>query len=957
MPAGHIAIRKAAVHNLKQIDLDLPKHALVVLCGVSGSGKTSLALDTLYAEGQRRYIETFALEERAFLPRLEKPAVERIDGLPVTVAVRGSQVARSRRATVGTVTEALDYLQLLFVRFAQLVCPGCGRTVRVHSPEAAARQLLTLPAGSRIMLGFVVDPSRQPGSDRHAWLADLRAQGFQRVLGGGQWLPASADLPDTALPDGPWEIVLDRLTVRPELGDRLRDSLETAFHQGRGQAVVWVQPSVGSGLPAGGQAAAWPEAEATAVAGHTWLRLAYQTRPICQPCGRVFADPEPRRLSFLNPLGACPTCEGLGSVERLDWSRIVPDPSRSLRQGAIAPWSTPAGRPLLAQWLAQAEELGLAVDQPFATLDPRQVELLKAGVPERGLVGLGEFFRKLEARGTAEGGSRLGRWRRREVCPACQGSRLGPEARAWRLDGDDLAQWCAQRIDQVLQRLERLSLAQEQRHVAEALVPPLVGRLRFLQEVGLGYLTLDRSMGTLSAGEAQRVALTSAMTSSLVNVLYVLDEPTEGLHPREVPPLVRALARLRDRGNSVLVVDHEEALVRAADEVVELGPGAGDQGGQVVFQGSVEALCRPGASLTGEYLALRRGVALPARRRRPQNGWIELRGARGRHLKHLTVAFPLNVLCVVTGVSGAGKSTLVEDTLYPALCQRKRKAAPEPLPVDDVVGAGQIEDCVLVDPSPLARSSRATPATYVGAWDPIREVFAASVDARVHNYTASHFSFNRGPGRCPTCEGEGVLHVDMQFLPDVTIRCPQCDGTRYRPEILAVTYRGRSIAHVLAMSVREAFSFFRGQRRVQARLKPLLDVGLGYLLLGQPVGTLSTGEAQRLKLAAELATGRRQRTLFLLDEPTRGLHFADVVTLLDCFESLLSVGHSLVVIEHNLQVIRAADYVIDLGPEGGEDGGRIVACGTPEEVAQHPQSYTGQALAASLADHGGPAGS
>jgi len=949
MPAGQIAIRKAAVHNLKEIDLDLPKQALVVLCGVSGSGKTSLALDTLHAEGQRRYIETFALDERLFLPRLEKPAVERIDGLPVTVAVRPAHVSRSRRATVGTATEVLDYFQLLFVRCAELVCPNCGRTVRKHTPESAARQLLALPAGSRVMLGFSVEASHQSASDRQRLLASLRASGFHRVLCGGQWLPLDEALPGSGLPEGPWEVVLDRLTMRPELASRLRDSLEAAFRHGKGQAVVWVQPAGGGDEPANAKDGSWAEADTVAVAGQPWLRLAYQTRLVCQPCGRVFADPEPRRLSFLSPLGACLTCEGLGSVDRLDWTAIVPDPSRSLRQGAIAPWNTPAGRPVLQRWLAQAADVGLPVDEPFSTLSPSHLQLLEVGVPERGLTGLGAFLRKVEARETAQGRSLRGRFSRRELCSACHGTRLSADARAWRLEGDDLAQWCALRIDQVLARLERCSFPEGQQRLADALLPPLVSRLRFLQEMGLGYLTLDRPMGTLSRGEAQRVALTSAISSSLVNVLYVLDEPSEGLHPREVGPLVQALVRLRDRGSSVLVVDHEEAILRAADQVVELGPGAGDRGGEVVFQGSFEALCQPGASLTGEYVAGRRGVALPARRRRTDSGWIELRGARGRNLKNLTVAFPLNVLCVVTGVSGAGKSSLVEDTLYPALCQRKRKTGPEPLPVDDVVGDGQIEDCVLVDHSPLARSSRASPATYVHALDPIREVFAATVDARVHNYTAGHFSFNRGPGRCPTCEGEGVLHVDMQFLPDVTIRCPQCGGTRFRKEILAVKYRGQSMADVLAMSVRQAFGFFRGQRRVQARLRPLLDVGLDYVLLGQPVSTLSTGEAQRLKLAAELAAGRRQRTLFILDEPTTGLHFSDVVTLLDCFESLLSVGHSLIVIEHNLQLIRAADYVIDLGPEGGDEGGQIVACGTPDDVAQAPPSHTGQALAASLA--------
>lgn len=864
MPSGLIQLRKVAVHNLKEIDLDLPKQALVVLCGVSGSGKTSLALDTLYAEGQRRYIETFSLDARQFLQRLDKPQAERIDGLPVTVAVRGREASSGRHATVGSVTEAVDYLRLLFVRCAELVCPGCGRPVRITTPGAAAAALWALPAGSRVMIGFPV-PDDPPGDPRRV-VAGLRAAGFTRILAGGRWQPGEEG-PGELPPEGPLEVVLDRLVVRPEVAGRLHEALEMALQHGQGQALAWFQTPLGTpeegrtgaGVPAGPLG----DAEPAQIAEEIWRKVVLRTRRVCAACRRTFADPEPRRFSFQSPLGACPACEGAG---------VLPGAVRK-RQA----WHSPA------------------------------------------------------------------------VCPACGGTRLHAEARAWRLEGDDLPAWCRLTIQELHDRLRGLKLDPDLKRAARPLLPPLLRRVRFLQEVGLGYLTLDRPMATLSTGEAQRVALTTAISSSLVNVLYVLDEPSEGLHPRDVPRLVAALRQLKERGNSVLVVDHEEAILHAADQVIELGPGAGDRGGTVVFQGSVQALCRPGASLTGEYLAGRRGVALPARRRTPSGGWIELRGARGRNLKNLTVAFPLNVLCVVSGVSGAGKSTLVEDTLYPAICRRKHRPGPPPLPYDELVGCGQIEDCLLVDQAPLGRSPRSCPVTYVKALDPIREVFAQTLDARVHNYPPGHFSFNREGGRCETCQGEGLLHVDMQFLPDVTVRCPQCGGTRYRREILAVKYRGQSIADVLAMNIRQAFGFFRGQSRVQARLKPLMDVGLDYLLLGQPVRTLSAGEAQRLKLAAQLAEGRRQRTLFILDEPTTGLHFADVVTLLDCFENLLSVGHSLIVIEHNLQLIRAADYVIDLGPEGGDAGGQVVACGTPEEVARVPHSHTGRALAASLA--------
>jgi excinuclease ABC subunit A len=539
----------------------------------------------------------------------------------------------------------------------------------------------------------------------------------------------------------------------------------------------------------------------------------------------------------------------------------------------------------------------------------------------------------------------LSRWRSYRTCAACRGTRLRPEALAVRVGGLNLAEFSALKIGDAIRWMSALNLSDWEKSVVGGVVAQVESRLRFLQQVGLDYLTLDRTLRTLSGGEAQRVALTSALGSSLVNMLYVLDEPSVGLHARDVDRMVGAVEGLRDRGNTVVLVEHEESVLRRADQIVEIGPGAGERGGKVVFQGTPTEMQSDRRSLTGDYLCGRRGLAAPQKRRRADHGWIRLSGARGNNLKNLTVEFPLGILCVVTGVSGSGKSTLVEDTLYPALCRRKRKEAPKPAPSDDVFGDGQIDDVILVDQGPIGRSPRSNPVTYIKAFDAIRAVFADTVHARTHNYSASHFSFNVDGGRCTACQGEGFIEIDMQFLADVYMKCPQCKGKRYRREILDVTHRGRSIADVLEMTVREAFLFFRGQTKVQVKLKRLIDVGLDYLRLGQPANTLSAGEAQRLKLANHMSAARRGRTLFILDEPTTGLHFSDVVQLLDCFEALLAVGHSLIVVEHNLQIVKAADYIIDLGPGAADEGGEIVAQGTPEEIAACDASVTGRFLA------------
>jgi excinuclease ABC subunit A len=648
-------------------------------------------------------------------------------------------------------------------------------------------------------------------------------------------------------------------------------------------------------------------------------------------------------------MGACPRCEGFGNVVDMDMELIVPDPGKSLRDGAIAPWNTPAYARELEELLQLAPDHGVPVDIPFRDLNEEQVRIIREGVPEQRFGGLKGFFSWLEKR-KHKMHVRVfaNRWRSYSVCPLCGGARLRQEALATRVGGKNMAEVARTKICEAREFFDALEFSDWERAVSRMMLEQITSRLHFLDTVGLGYLTLDRTIRTLSQGEAQRVGLTSALGSSLVSMLYVLDEPSVGLHPRDIHRLIGAIKSLCDRGNTVIVVEHEEALLRAANRIVELGPGAGERGGNIVFAGPLSEMLSSESSLTGDFLSGRRGVAIPERRKSPSRGWIRIVGASGNNLQNISVEFPLGVLCLVTGVSGSGKSTLVGDTLYPALCRRKRKDAAKSLPFTDVFGDGQIDDVIMIDQSPIGRSPRSNPVTYVKAFDEIRTVFAGTVDARTRNYSAGHFSFNVEGGRCPACEGDGFVEIDMQFLADVFMKCDECRGKRYRKEILEITCRGRTIADVLEMTVREAFSFFRGQAKVQQKLRRLIDVGLDYLRLGQPANTLSSGEAQRLKLAAHLSSAKRRRTLFLMDEPTTGLHYADIVQLLDCFEALLAAGHSLIIVEHNLQMMKAADYVIDLGPGASEEGGKIVVQGTPEKVAHCKESITGRFLAAAL---------
>ena len=917
-PSHQIELRGVETHNLKCLDLDLPQRKLIVICGVSGSGKTSLALDTLYAEGQRRYIETFSAYTRQFLEKLEKPPAERISGLPPAVAVDRRGRSTSDRSTIGTATETADYLRLLFARIGVRRCPNCGAEVRPRTPQQITRLLQQLPPGSRWMIGFDVPPETP--------LADLVERGFVRGISAG----TVARLSELAQP--PEAILLDRLTADADEG-RIRSSVDAALQAGDGRCAVWVDASISAAelapnlLP--------PQT----IDGAAWHTLGFASKLRCTRCGQTLLELEPRNFSFNSPLGACPACEGTGEALDWDWELIAPDPAKSIAQHGLAPWNqSPFDVDAL---VARFREEGQPIDKALVDFTAAERTSL--------LGALAGFFAEVQAgkfKGVAAR-TYLPKWKSLRPCAACDGARLRPEAIACEVGGKNIAAIGRLRIDQATRFFAELALSAEDQAVARTLLEQIRARLGYLDQVGLGYLSLDRTLHTLSGGEAQRVSLTSALGSNLVNMLYVLDEPTVGLHPHDVERLTSAVRGLRDRGNTVVLVEHEEALLRAADQLVEIGPTAGARGGKVTFQGTLDEMLR-GPCMTGDFLAGRRGVSEP--NRRPiTRGRIKLVGARGRNLKRISVEFPLGVLCLVTGVSGSGKSSLVQDTLYGALCRRKRKDCDKPLPYDDVVGDGQIDDVVLVDQEPIGRSPRSNPVTYIKAFDPIRNVFAESTEARMRNYTAGHFSFNVEGGRCNACEGEGYVRIDMQFLADVFMKCPTCNGTRYRKEILAAQYRGKSIAEVLEMSVQEAFVFFRGQAKVQARLKPLLDVGLDYLRLGQPANTLSSGEAQRLKLATYLTEVTRSRTLFILDEPTTGLHFADVVQLLDCFDALVNVGHSLIIVDHNLQLIRAADHVIDLGPGAGEDGGRVVAQGTPEQVAEIAESKTGAALRAVFA--------
>jgi len=941
-----IQLRGVRVHNLKNIDVDVPRGKLIAICGVSGSGKTSLALDTLYAEGQRRYIESFSPYTRQFLQRLDKPDYDSINHLPPALAVTRAGAPRGNRSTVGTASETLDYLRILFSKIAMLHCIKCGQLVTSQDPQAVAKLVTELPP-IKIMIGF--ETHWDDAVDRASVLADLQAMGFVRLVASGKTLSIGTtvreELAESLPVSGRVLVIADRIKG----GDtslRLTESLESAFQHGGGEAILLIESneSVLSHI-----AAANIATTSVTFDDEPWLDARFSKQLRCPVCRIDYPSPEARLFSFNSPLGACPTCEGFGDTVDLDMQLIVPDDSKSIRAGAIAPWSSPSYNPYLDEFLDVAEDLGVAVDVPFSKLPKKQVDRVIHGDAKGGYKGLDGFFAYLERKKyKMHVRVFLSRWRSYNQCPTCQGRRLNSQALAYTVSGNNFAQLCEMQVDQLAELLSSAKLDERRSQIASNVLSQTQLRLTCLQQVGLGYLALARTLRTLSGGEAQRTALTTALGSSLVHMLYVLDEPSVGLHPHDVERLSNAITSLTDRGNTVVIVEHEEMLINRADHIIEVGPKAGEHGGQIVFTGTVDEVRKSPTSLTGAYLSGRKEIAVPGLRRKADKGSIDLKGCRGNNLQNIDASFPLGLLCIVTGVSGSGKSSLVQDTLAAALLTRLTKQKTVCLPFDKLTGDDQIEDCIVIDQSPVSRSPRSNPVTYVKAFDEIRQAFAETIDAKTRNLSAGHFSFNSELGRCPTCSGDGILQIDMQFLADVTMTCSDCNGNRYRPEILAVRYRDRSIADVLRMTVSEASAFFRGSPKVQQKLKVLTDVGLDYVQLGQSAMTLSAGEAQRLKLAAHLSSASKRRTLFLLDEPTTGLHTHDIATLLRCFNALIEAGHSLIVVEHNLNLIAAADYIIDLGPGPAALGGRIVAQGTPEQIAACSESVTGRHLKTQL---------
>ncbi|MFO7707380.1 MAG: excinuclease ABC subunit UvrA [Desulfobacterales bacterium] len=913
-----IRIVGARQHNLKNLDLEIPLNRFTVVTGVSGSGKSSLAFDTLYAEGQRRYIETFSPYARQFMDRMDRPRANRIEGIPPSIAIDSKDPVRTSRSTVGTMTELTDYVKLLFARFARLHCRSCGKPVEPETPDHVWRFLIGLPENSGVVLTF---PCRVDGSSVEELRRSLPAQGFDRIFRDGRVLPLAEGAPQ---PDAPEvDVIVDRFVFQAADKRRVVDSIELAFRFGGGRLTVWAPPQ---------------------------LRRDFSGRLECAACRLAYSAPLPNQFSFNSPIGACDRCRGFGRIIGIDLDLIIPDRSRSLAEGAVKPFGgEKEGRVEYDDLAAFCRRQKIPLNRPFRGLAPEQQQAVIQGAPS--YYGIEGYFRWLETR-TYKMHVRvlLSRYRSYDVCPECAGSRFKPDTLLYRLNELTISQLYALDVDRASDFFERLPVG-ERDEAGRLILGEVRRRLRYLRDVGLGYLTLDRQSRTLSGGEVQRVALTSALGSSLVNTLYVLDEPSIGLHPRDNHRLVGILKGLRDLGNTVVVVEHDPEIIRESDFILDLGPRAGEDGGRVMYFGPTAEVK---GSLTGEYLRGTRRIPVPACRRTPGGRWLKIQGAAENNLKGVDVDIPLGLMVCLTGVSGSGKSTLAEEILFKAA--RRALGDPEGRPgrhraIDGLEHVGEV---VLVDQRAVGRTPRANPLTYTKALDPVRKLMAGTADARAAGFGPGHFSFNVAGGRCETCRGEGFEKVEMQFLADVFLPCPDCNGRRFRPEVLAVRLLGRNITDILEMTVDQALAFFEGERAVVEALGPLADVGLGYIRLGQPLNTLSGGEAQRLKLSRYLrpAQGQGRPTLFIFDEPTTGLHFEDIRTLLGCFQRLVQEGHTLLVIEHNMDVVKTADWVIDLGPEGGDEGGEVVAAGPPEAVADREGSHTGRFLKSYLNSSG-----
>ncbi len=963
-----LIIRGARTHNLKNVDLTLPTGQLIVFTGVSGSGKSSLAFDTIYAEGQRRYVESLSAYARQFLERMEKPDVDRIEGICPSIAIRQKNSVRNPRSTVGTVTEIHDYLRLLYARVGRTMCRKCGLEVIRETAEVVTKKLMQLPDGSRLLLGFdlpvvqmntsratdlsaaapgaevedtedaepeglepasraVPDDSSSPA----ALLEGLRRKGFGRLLLDGQAV-VFEDVPAAALKNATvLRVVVDRIKTAPDAQTRITDSIEIAYAEGGGAA--WALQLADAGEP-------------------SWHL--FSERFECRTCGIPYEDPQPRLFSFNNPFGACPTCHGFGNIIELDLELVVPDQAKSINQGAIEPWTKPHYRSQLAELKRAAKTRGVRMDVAWADLTPDEMKFVVDGETGKGadFEGIRGFFRWLEKKKyKVHVRVFLSRYRGYLTCPDCNGTRLRREARDVQVGGVTIDKASSRTVREAEKFFKQLQLTEKEAVIADKVLKEIQKRLGFLRDVGLDYLTLDRLSSTLSGGEAQRINLATSLGSALVGTLYVLDEPSIGLHTRDNQRLIDILRQLRDQGNTVIVVEHDADMIGVADFIVDMGLGAGEHGGRVIFTGTLEQLMHEPRSLTAKYLRGELSIPVPQTRRKGGPQRIRLIGATEHNLKGVDLEIPTNTLTCVTGVSGSGKSTLVHDVLYAAMKRAKgdwdRKVGAH----TRLEGHEYVSDVVLVDQTPIGRTPRSNPVTYLKAFDPIRELFASTKDAKSRGLTPSHFSFNVPGGRCEACQGEGEVRVEMQFLADVFVPCEQCDGRRFKSQVLEVKYKGKSITQVLELTVREALTFFANTPKVLRRMQVLDEIGLGYLRLGQPATTLSGGEAQRIKIAAHLSSHSGERLLYILDEPTTGLHFDDIAKLLAAFRKLLEAGHTLVVIEHNLDVIKVADWIVDLGPEGGEGGGRVLAMGTPEQVAHVKESHTGRYIKEVLSSH------
>lgn len=935
MPAS-IIVKGARVHNLKNIDVNIPRDRFVVITGLSGSGKSSLAFDTLYAEGQRRYVESLSAYARQFLGKMHKPECDFIKGLPPAIAIEQKVASRNPRSTVGTSTEIYDYLRLLYARIGHTFSPISGQEVRRHSPQDVVDAAMKLSRGTRFTL---LAPFRlTDGRTLRSQLDIFQQQGLSRVDLDGEILRME-EVPDDTDPQS-LLLLIDRLVADDsrDMQARLSDSVETALYEGGGTCMLRIYP--------------------------TKLLQTFSTR--FEADGIVFEEPNDQMFSFNSPAGACPECEGFGQVIGIDEQLVVPDPSLSLYDDAVVCWRGEKMSEWKKEFIRRNADNGFPIFEPYYKLTQKQKDLLWHGplsekhFPEEEQVCIDAFFRMLrQNQYKIQYRVMLARYRGKTLCPACRGSRLKPETEYVHIGGKSIGQLTMMPVNALLGFFEQLELPNHEQDIAERLLTEIKGRLRFLCNVGLGYLTLDRRSNSLSGGESQRINLATSLGSSLVGSLYILDEPSIGLHPRDTAQLIGVLKQLRDLGNTVVVVEHDEEIIRAADYIIDIGPEAGRGGGYVVWQGTAEdAKCAKMPAASGdtplshtiEWLQGRETVSTPPSRR-VWNSAITVEGARANNLKGIDATFPLNVLTVVTGVSGSGKSTLVRDIFYRAVRRSLDEACDRPGPFSKLSGDLEaIKAIEFVDQNPIGKSSRSNPVTYIKAYDEIRKLMAAQPLAKQMDFTAAFFSFNTDGGRCEACKGEGQVKVEMQFMADLILECEECEGKRFKKEILEVKFEGKNIYDILEMTVNQAFDFFskHGQSKIANRLRPLQEVGLGYIKLGQPGSTLSGGESQRVKLAYHLGQERSVPTLFIFDEPTTGLHFHDITRLLAAFNALIERGHSILVIEHHPEIIKCADYVLDLGPEGGQGGGHIVACGTPEEVAASGKGYTAKYLRQAL---------